>query len=335
MATTQDYINQLKEDKKNLVSMLNGMGVEASDNETFTSLTPKVGKIVTDPILQDKSIKITKNGTTSITADEGYNGLNNVTVTTDVPTSGGEPVVEPDYITDGLVTWFDGEDATDENNRWNSRIGDDYIYVNGRCIGSATTNPFIKSKYNNEVTNNFVYGYRTSQDYYNTGYTIEVVGRVTSKYNRNGDTGGWLIASNNSSGFGIGLTGDNGEIKFINDSDITKEKVYTGYYNKTFGASIYLNDVGTRDTSYKYNVLCSVNGGNWYSTIETKNANKATMNNNFGLAVMCYYSEDGVARSSYAINGGINCIRIYNRQLTNEELAYNHSIDKARFNLDE
>jgi N-acetylneuraminic acid mutarotase len=88
MATTQDYINQLKIDKQNLVSMLNNMGVEASGNETFTSLTPKVGKIVTDPILQDKSITITENGTTNIVADEGYNGLNNVEVITNVASTG-------------------------------------------------------------------------------------------------------------------------------------------------------------------------------------------------------------------------------------------------------
>lgn len=84
MATTQDYINQLKIDKQNLVSMLNNMGVEATNSETFTSLTPKVGKIVTDSILQDKSIEITENGTTNIVADEGYNGLNNVEVVTNV-----------------------------------------------------------------------------------------------------------------------------------------------------------------------------------------------------------------------------------------------------------
>ena len=90
MATTQDYINQLKIDKQNLVSMLNTMGVEANNNETFTALTPKVGKIVTDPILQDKTIEITENGTQTIAADEGYNGLNNVEVVTNVASSGAD-----------------------------------------------------------------------------------------------------------------------------------------------------------------------------------------------------------------------------------------------------
>jgi hypothetical protein len=87
MATTQDYINQLKIDKENFNSMLNSMGVETTGNETFTKLVPLVGKIVTDPILQDKTIEITENGTQTITADEGYNGLNNVEVVTNVTES--------------------------------------------------------------------------------------------------------------------------------------------------------------------------------------------------------------------------------------------------------
>ena len=41
-------------------------------------------------LLQDKSIEITENGTTTITADEGYEGLNSVEVITNVASSGGE-----------------------------------------------------------------------------------------------------------------------------------------------------------------------------------------------------------------------------------------------------
>lgn len=40
--------------------------------------------------LQDKSVTITANKTTNITADEGYDGLNSVAVTTDVPTAVGD-----------------------------------------------------------------------------------------------------------------------------------------------------------------------------------------------------------------------------------------------------
>lgn len=84
MPTIQQQINQLKKDKENLNTMLNTMGVETTGNETFTQLTPLVGKIVTDPILQDKSIEITENGTTNIVADEGYDGLYNVEIVTNV-----------------------------------------------------------------------------------------------------------------------------------------------------------------------------------------------------------------------------------------------------------
>ncbi len=114
MNTTLDYINQLKEDKKNLANTLNEMGVEASENETFTSLTPKVRKIVTDPILQDKSITITENGTTNIVADEGYNGLNNVEIITNVASTGSKTNLfiqenEPEEK-DGI--WFKKNDLT-------------------------------------------------------------------------------------------------------------------------------------------------------------------------------------------------------------------------------
>lgn len=90
MPTIQQQINQLKKDKESLNTMLNTMGVETTGNETFTQLTPLVGKIVTDPILQDKIVEITENGTTNIVADEGYDGLYNVSVNTNVASSGAE-----------------------------------------------------------------------------------------------------------------------------------------------------------------------------------------------------------------------------------------------------
>ena len=62
MATTTDYINQLKTDKTNLVNNLNTKGVSAAQNETFTSLVPKVLDIETG-ITPTGTINITENGT--------------------------------------------------------------------------------------------------------------------------------------------------------------------------------------------------------------------------------------------------------------------------------
>lgn len=45
MATTSEYLTQLQTDKQTLVTKLNEKGIEASDDETFTTLCPKVGDI--------------------------------------------------------------------------------------------------------------------------------------------------------------------------------------------------------------------------------------------------------------------------------------------------
>lgn len=108
MPTIQQQINQLKKDKETLNTMLNTMGVETTGNETFTQLTPLVGKIVTDPILQDKTIEITENGTTNIVADEGYDGLNNISVTTNVGGSG----------TDNINLFVQNEEPEEKNGIW-------------------------------------------------------------------------------------------------------------------------------------------------------------------------------------------------------------------------
>ena len=62
MATTTDYINQLKTDKTNLVNNLIEKGVSAMENETFTSLVPKILDIETG-ITPTGTIEITENGT--------------------------------------------------------------------------------------------------------------------------------------------------------------------------------------------------------------------------------------------------------------------------------
>ena len=43
--STQDYLDQLIEDKHTLVTNINTKGVEASDTETFTELVPKILEI--------------------------------------------------------------------------------------------------------------------------------------------------------------------------------------------------------------------------------------------------------------------------------------------------
>ena len=47
MATTAEYLTQLQTDKATLVTNLVAKGVDATNDETFTSLVPKVADIST------------------------------------------------------------------------------------------------------------------------------------------------------------------------------------------------------------------------------------------------------------------------------------------------
>ena len=77
MATTAEYLTQLKKDKKNLVNNLVAKGVSASDSETFTSLVPKVNDVKAK--LQDKIVNPLEEGR-EVISDDNYDGLNKVTI---------------------------------------------------------------------------------------------------------------------------------------------------------------------------------------------------------------------------------------------------------------
>lgn len=311
MATTQDYINQLKIDKQNLVSMLNTMGVEASNTETFTALTPKVGKIVTDPILQDKTIEITENGTITIKADEGYNGLNTISLTVNVAGGEAEPTI--DYVKAGLIAWFDGEDAPTGNSNWYSKVGSDRIF-------ETTSKTLMHDASNKCYRNNETLTMITNADYYKKGYTIEVVGGLNKA--------GWLFTMNETGSMAIGVT-ETGAIDFINNGD-TLDNHFAGYIGKKFGASLFLENVVARGVNAICSGKASVNGCNWIDFTENK-ASAGTKYSNH--PILGYYVASSSSKGQYLADGYVNCIRIYDRQLTNEEIAHNHAIDKARFGI--
>ena len=281
--------------------------------------------------LQDKTIEITENGTTNITADEGYNGLSNVEVVTNV-SSGGDVVVG-DYVQDGLIAWFDGEDNIEYDNTYGnvlrSRItSTDCIQASSRTFGTATTNPVPKSK--KSIINNKTFGYRIPQDFYKQGYTIEAVGRIASAANSSSNSGGWLITMNETATWGIGVLNGNDEIgmiAFVNNN-FTADKTVSNCYNKTFGASLFLESVSAKGVTDSANYCkASINGCNWFSVAETTATSSKAYK---GHSILCYYvTDDGTA--TYMADGELFCIRIYNRKLTNEELAHNHAIDKVRF----
>lgn len=94
MNETQQYIDQLNTDKSNLVTNLVNKGVSATDDETFTTLVPKVSQI--EPILQAKSTYASASDDVVVTAGPSYDGLSKVTV--HQITSSRIPNLTPDVI---------------------------------------------------------------------------------------------------------------------------------------------------------------------------------------------------------------------------------------------
>ena len=275
-------------------------------------------------ILQNHNTIISDN---NITIDELIESINNL------PENSGETPVEPDYIQDGLIAWFEGEDEL-VNNTLVNRLGSDYIQ-NVATVGSIREkvyNPWTKAFGSKAVSNNMSTVYGMSKDYYSTGYTYEAVGEITNVYNDVTNSGGWLFASNTGGGFGIGVALDQGEVYFLNNTNSSKGKTYWGYYGKRFGASVYTKNVGARTSPATITDLeCSVNGEPYYSIKQTVASNKTSKANN--LSILNYYSFTG-SGSKYSTNGHLYSLRIYNRKLTEEEIAHNHEIDKKRFNLE-
>ena len=236
-----------------------------------------------------------------------------------------------EYVQDGLIAWFDGEDTIQYEagywGVWRSKINSsDYISVAAQTFGDVTTNKMIKTK--KCIVNNKTFGYRLRQDFYKQGYTIEAVGRIASVTNSTGNTGGWLITMNETGTWGIGVTDNpsHGSITFVN-SDNTSDKRVTNCYNKIFGASLFLEKVSARGagTTPDY-CKASINGSEWFNVVEAK---ATTGSSREGHGILCYYADTSGA--SYMAEGELYCLRIYNRKLTNEELLHNHKIDKARF----
>lgn len=269
----------------------------------------------------------TKEGTTgTIPASEFDTRISNLS-------GGGEPDLDtdPDYIKDGLIAWFDG--STDMIN-WDlpDKIDPDYTYIRTSptgISGSYGDYAYPKKPYGSKaLVNNMTYTCKTNKDYYVTGYTIEIVGLLDT-YNSSGSGGGWLIAGNTSGAWGIGVAENNGRVIFLNTAEYqSRDKTYTGYYNKRFGATLHLKNVFTRSSPTGYVELeASVDGEPYHNIKQTNSFTRSTAEN--CLAVLCYYTSG----TPYRANGELYCLRIYNRRLTNEEIAHNHEIDKKRFKL--
>lgn len=248
-----------------------------------------------------------------------------------LPVAGGTTTPDStEYIQDGLIAWFDGEDDLDENGHWNSRIGDDYFYQSYPSGGTQMKD----LKTSNAIVNNTTFCAKNTADYLLQDYTIEVVGGMVP------GEGNALLTFNKTKTVFIAVGQQKpGELSLQNTSDAVNyyEKVYGGLLNKRFSCAINLLAVAPRGTAaYAPRLLYSVNGSPWYFWGFTPNSkysggisvSSASGYKSLTCTLLSYYE------AQYPNAGEVNCIRVYNRRLTDQELAHNYKIDKERFNLD-
>lgn len=90
---TSDIINSIKTNLTNAYTKLNDKGATIPTNKNIENLASTIETVTGggSATLQTKSITITENGTQSVTPDEGYDGLEQVDITTNVPSSGDTP----------------------------------------------------------------------------------------------------------------------------------------------------------------------------------------------------------------------------------------------------
>ena len=82
--TIEKKLERLIETKNDIKTAITNKGVTIEDTDTFNSYAEKIDSISTQSNLQTKEVSITSNGTTTITSDEGYDGIEQATVTTNV-----------------------------------------------------------------------------------------------------------------------------------------------------------------------------------------------------------------------------------------------------------
>lgn len=280
------------------------------------------------PNLQDKSITITENGTQNITCDEGYDGLGNVEVTTNIEGAS----IPTEYIQDGLIAWFDARDDFEEDINTvagdpaiRSRVGEDLLFqLYPRTATSKSHMKELKTK--DAFIFDTVYNLVNNANYCIQDYTIELVGLAPTTTNTN-----FLCFDRNQTThininrYGEGIFSP----QYFSNGQNYLEKTIDGLVNKRCTMAINLKKTFPRGTSSGVvEVWYSVNGSQWYvwdrQTLTSASSYKSTR------CVLGAYYSDSMSTGAYC---EINCIRVYNRRLSDSELIHNHEVDKQNFEI--
>jgi hypothetical protein len=284
--------------------------------------TDTLGNFLTDVA---KAIR-TKEGTTeTIPASEFDTRISNLS-------GGGSTPTE--YIQDGLIAWFDARDDFEEgiatvggDPALRSRVGDDLLFqLYPRTSSSISHMQSMKS--DNALVFDATYNLVNLNNYCEDGYTIELVGVAPTTENTN-----FLCFDRNQSThininrYGEGIYSP----QYYADAQNYLEKTIDGLVNKRCTMAINLKKTFPRgNQTGEIEVWYSVNGCQWYVWERQKLTNASNYQTK-RIVLGAYYSNS----MSTGATCEINCVRVYNRRLSDIELKHNHEVDKINFNLSE
>lgn len=273
--------------------------------------TDTLGNFLTDVA---EAIRAKEGTTEPIVASEFDTRISNL--------SGGGSTPKTEYIQNGLIAWFDARDDFDDSNHWNNRMGTDYF---SQKLPNTTTgiDNMKNLKTSDAVVCDGTFNMLNTTDYCKEGYTIELVGLASV------GTDLLTFDRNQTPHINIGRygTGIFSPINYENGVNHL-ENTISDLENKRCTMALNLKKIFDRGVSTgRVVLLYSVNGSPW-SVWGYRDLSNASGYKTFGTLLMSYYST--------AVGGApceINCIRVYNRILSNEELTHNHEVDKINFNL--
>lgn len=242
-------------DKTDLVSIANAVRSKSGTSDTYyvSELGVAVQNIQTAPNLQTKAASITANGTTSITADDGYDGLSGVTVNTNVEPSVSNLVVKyynahASPITfiyigkDGFQTLSLGSGGTS-----GSSSGQTTVHP---IIGSLVVATFVSDGYNLDAYS--VVGLESIHSLKVTSYIRALVYRVTDSDSQIYFNISCLIA-------GTLITLADGSTKPVEDITYDDDLLVWDFFNGCF-ASAKPRWIKIKQTAEVYNKLTFDNG---------------------------------------------------------------------------
>ena len=284
---------------------VNSIGDFAFDNcDGLTSLTvladnpPVLGNDVFDNVPKDIPVYVPIG---TIGAYQNADGWNEFTNYQEIET----PVPPTDYISDGLIMYLDGIYNTRNGHStttdvWEDLMGNYDLTVSNYSSYTWEDNHFIGLGNGGYLNTGYTWQYFNSL---NDDLTIEIVTYIDCDKTSPGYRGlvGWHMGSYN----GTVIQNDQGSMRMqtlgfmpVTDADDQIATISYTRYNGSFLNGSWSVDDGTiwRGINSNYTVV-------------------------FGNS---YLQHRGW-------NDSIYCIRMYNRTLTPEEVAYNHSIDVERF----